>query len=109
MKIKALAEKILGVMVDKPSGYKVNKSGLLLADKDMDASGIRPRWFKVYSVGEGIDYISEDQYVLVAHGRWSNGVVASDIDEKIYLLDNKELLMVSDEKPEGVEFEEEMN
>ena len=107
--IKAFGDRVLATMVDKPTGYKKSKSGLLIADKDMDQNSIRPRWFKIYAVGEEIDYVTEGQYVLVAHGRWSNGIKAWEgSDDKLYLLDNKELLMVSDDKPEGVEFEEEI-
>ena len=100
-KVKAFGDRILALMVDKPTGFKKTKSGLLLADKDMDDSSIRPRWFKIYSTGPDIDWVSEGQYVLVAHGRWSNGITYGDSDEKIYLLDNKELLAVSDEYEEN--------
>jgi len=107
--IKAFGDRILALMVDKPTGYKKSKSGLLIADKDMDTNSIRPRWFKTYAVGEEIDWVKPEQYLLVAHGRWSNGIKAfENSDEKLYLLDNKECLMISDEKPEGVEFEEEI-
>ena len=108
-KVKAFGDRILALMVDRPIGFKKSKSGLLIVDKDMDQNSIRPRWFKIYDVGEEIDWVKPDQYVLVAHGRWSNGIKAFEgSDDKLYLLDNKELLMVSDEKPEGVEFEEEV-
>jgi co-chaperonin GroES (HSP10) len=100
MKIKAFKDRILGIMLSPPGQYKETKSGLLIADKDNDASGIKPRWFKIYSVGEEVDFVKEGDYVMVAHGRWSNGVKAfDDSDEKLYLLDNKELLMWSDEEP----------
>jgi len=41
--IKAFGDRILALMVDKPTGYKKSKSGLLIADKDMDTNSIRPR------------------------------------------------------------------
>lgn len=97
-KLRAMREKILAEMVDKPEGFKKTKSGIFINDKDATTDAIRPRWFKVYSVGEGIDWIKEGQYVWVAHGRWSNGVKIDD-DLKLYLLDNEECLMVSDENP----------
>jgi co-chaperonin GroES (HSP10) len=105
--IKAFGDKVLAIMVDNPSGFKKTKSGIILKDEDMTASAVRPRWFKIYSTGEKIDWVVEGQYVLVAHGRWSNGVKVND-DLKIYLLDNEEMLMVSDTKPEGVTFEEDI-
>lgn len=102
-KIKAFGDRVLASMAQKPSGYKKSKSGLLVADKDMEESGIKPRWFKIISVGEKINWLSDGDYVLVAHGRWTNGV---DIDgEKVYLLDNNEILMLSSERPEELEME----
>lgn len=98
MAVKALPNKILAKMIDTPGLYRKSQSGLLIADKDGDGSGIRPRWFEVYSVGEGIDWCNEGQYLYVAHGRWSNGVKIND-DLKLYLLDNDECLGVSDEYP----------
>ena len=84
-------------MIDRPDGFKKTKSGLLLNDKDGDVSGIRPRWFKIASVGEQVDFVAEGDYALVAHGRWSQGV---EVDgEKIYLLDNDEILGTSDINP----------
>jgi len=109
MTVRAFGDRILAIMAEKPTGYKKSKSGLLIADKDKDASGIRPRWFKVHSVGEEIDWVKPGQYLFVAHGRWSNGIKAfEDSEEKLYLLDNKECLMVSDDRPDELEFEEEI-
>jgi hypothetical protein len=72
---------------------------VLVADKDMDESGIKPRWFEIYSVGEDVDFCKEGDYVLVAHGRWSRGVDIGP-DEMVWLLDNKDCLAISDERPE---------
>lgn len=96
-KIKALPNKILANMVEKPGGYRKLKSGILLADRDQDMSGIRPRWFQVISVGKNIDWVDEGQYLYVSHGRWSNGVKIDD--EMMYLLDNEECLAISDTNP----------
>ena len=96
--LTALRGKVLAEMIDKPDGLRKTKGGIILKDADNDTSGIRPRWFKVYSVGEDIDWVSENQYLLVDHGRWSNGVKLTE-DKKIYLLDNKDCLMISDENP----------
>ena len=97
-KVKAFGERVLGIMQNPPGSYKKSKSGLLIADEDMDPSGIKPRWFEVYSVGEKIDWIKEGQYVYVAHGRWTRGMDIDDV--KLYMLDNKDCMLVSDEKPE---------
>ena len=47
---------------------------------------------KIYSVGDDVDFCTEGDYVLVAHGRWSRGVEIGP-DEKVWLLDNKDCLM----------------
>lgn len=96
--IKAFGNRILAEMIDSPDGFKKTASGLLINDKDMTTEAVRPRWFKIYATGPDVTFVSEGQYVMVAHGRWSPGVKISE-DLKIYLLDNEECLMVSDENP----------
>ena len=98
MTVTALPNKILAEMIDRPDGYKQTKSGIFIDDKDATTNAIRPRWFRVYSVGEGIDWLQEGQYVFVAHGRWSTGININK-DLRLYLLDNDECLAVQDEDP----------
>ena len=97
MALKAFGNRILANMIDRPDGYKKTHGGLLLNDKDADVTAIRPRWFKIKSVGEDVDFVNEGQYVLVAHGRWSKGVEVDD--ETVYLLDNEEILGTSETDP----------
>ena len=97
MNVKALPNKILAEMMDPPGLFR-KQGQLFIKDADADVSGIRPRWFRVHSVGEGIDWVKEGQYLFVAHGRWSNGVNITD-DLRLHLLDNEECLGVQDENP----------
>lgn len=96
--VKAFGDRVLGVMLEKPGGHRTLGSGLLVPDQDAETSGIRPRWFKIHSIGEKVNSVSEGQYVLVAHGRWSNGIKV-DEELEVWLLDNDELLGVSDTNP----------
>jgi len=96
--ITALRGKILAELVEPPNGHRTLASGLILKDEDKAHTGIRPRWFKIYSVGTDIDWVKPGQFVFVAHGRWSNGVKLDD-NTKIYQLDNEECLMISDTNP----------
>ena len=96
--VKAMRNKILAEMIDNPGEEITTPGGRILMSKDGTESAVRPRWFKVYSVGEDIDWIAKGKYVLVDHGRWSNGMQV-DTDLKLYLLDNKDCLMESDEDP----------
>jgi co-chaperonin GroES (HSP10) len=98
MKIKAVGDKVLALMIDSPDGYRATKSGILVDDKDATSNAVRPRWFEVYAIGPKSDEsISVGQYVYVAHGRWTHGIEISN--KKIYSLDNEEILAVSDKNP----------
>jgi len=97
-KVKAMRNKILAEMIDDPGEEITTAGGIILLSKDGTEEAVRPRWFKVYSVGDDIDWLTEGAYVLVDHGRWSNGIKV-DEELKIYLLDNKDCLMVSEENP----------
>lgn len=97
-KVKAMRNKILAEMIDDPGEEITTAGGIILLSKDGTEEAVRPRWFKVYSLGEDIDWLTEGAYVLVDHGRWSNGIKV-DEELKVYLLDNKDCLMVSEENP----------
>ncbi len=97
--IKAVNDKVIGRMANPPSGTKTLASGIIIKDKDMDVSGIGPRWFEITSVGpEGPDYLKAGDYVLVEHGRWSNKLTVG-LDDYIWLLDNEKILMIADGYP----------
>ena len=98
LKVKAMRNKILAEMIDNPGEETTTDGGIILTSKDGTESAVRPRWFQVYSLGDDIDWLTEGAYVLVDHGRWSNGMNV-DNDLKVYLLDNKDCLMVSDSNP----------
>jgi len=97
--IRAIGDKVLGYMVDG-FGEKVTSGGIVVQERDGSSDSIRPRWFMVTHVGPDQDEVSVGDYVLVAHGRWSRGVtVDSASDRKLYLLDNNEILIKSQENP----------
>lgn len=97
--VRAIGEKILAEVIERPSGYIKTQSGLLVADKDGTENAIRPRWFKIYSIGPDNDMgLETGQYVYVEHGRWTREVKVNE-ELKIVMLDNKDILLVSDEYP----------
>lgn len=96
--VKAMPGKILAIMIDKPGVERKTAGGLIINETDGTESAIRPRWFKIYSVGKDIDWIKPEQYVLVDHGRWSRGMEI-DKDLTLHLLDNKDCLMESETDP----------
>lgn len=98
-KIRPLKERILAELLGL--GERVTSSGIIIKSEDGKDRGVRPRWAKIHLVGEGIDWVRPGQFVLVAHGRWSRQFEAEHNGEKLKLvmLDNKEVLCVTDEDP----------
>ena len=101
MKAQALRGKVL--VTDLEKGQRVI-NGIILPDDDGKSEGIRPRWCKVYSVGEGIDDINVDQWILVEHLRWTRMLKIKEDDgteTRVWGVEYPAaVLMVSDEKPE---------
>jgi len=98
--IKPLPNDILVINMEK--GYTKTKSGLyLLDDTSFREYNIKHRWCKVYKVGENIDYVKENQWLLVSHGRWSLGFVFEINGEELYIqkVDPEGILLVSDDEP----------
>lgn len=85
-------------------GEQKTKGGIILRDDDAQAHGIRPRWAQVYRVGKNITSVKEGQWVYIDHGRWGRGVQLDTGKEKfdVRLADEKDILLVSDNKPENI-------
>jgi len=97
--IKPLKERILAELLGLEQ--RVTASGIIIQGENGKDRGIRPRWARVRLVGEGIDWVTPGQYVLVSHGRWSRQFECEHNGEtmKLVHLDNKEVLAVSDTDP----------
>ena len=97
-----LKDNVIAKMIELPGAMRKSKGGVLLTEGQQSEDFVRARWFVVAHVGPKQKEISVGQYVLVSHGRWSRGL---DLDgthieeDKLFLLDNNELLMVSDDYP----------
>jgi co-chaperonin GroES (HSP10) len=62
------------LVCDMEYGETKTKAGLIIPNNDGTASGIKPRWATVQSVGADITDIKPGDRVLIAHGRWTRGV-----------------------------------
>ena len=82
-------------------GETKTKGGIILTDDDGTASGIHPRWAKVYATGKDQDDVQVGQWIMVAHGRWSRALkVKKDGTElEVRMVDENDILLVSDEEP----------
>ena len=78
---------------------RLSRGGLILLDDDMKSQGIRPRWAQVYAVGPEVKDVKVNDYIMIAHGRWSRGQTIEDEDgEKIIRkIDPNDILLISDE------------
>ena len=87
---------------DMHFGETKSKGGIILSDDDGTASGIHPRWAKVYAVGNQQDDVKVGQWVMVAHGRWSRAlkVKKSGTELEVRMIDENDILLVSDDEPE---------
>ena len=95
-KIKALHDNII-VYDMSFDGRKLN-SGIILLNDDGKGYGIRPRWGRVYAVGPEQTEVQVDQWIMVAHGRWTRGIKIEDESGELTLrkIDPKDILLVSD-------------
>lgn len=99
-KLTPLHDKVLGKMMEPPGTYHTTKSGVILPESQFDERAVRPRWFLVTHVGPEQEDIHPGDFVLVTHGRWSRGIDLEGNrrdEDKIFFLDNEEILMVADE------------
>ena len=80
---------------------RVTSTGIILHKDDGTTAGIRPRWGQIYRVGPDQQHVRENQWVCVAHGRWTRGVEIEDATGKrtIRRVDPEDILLVSDEPP----------
>ena len=101
MKARALKGKVL--VTDLERGSRVVR-GIIIPDDNGKSEGIRPRWGRVYSVGEDIVDIKVGQWILIENGRWTRMLkVKGDdgIDTQLWGVEwPQSVMLVSDEDPE---------
>lgn len=97
--IKPIHDKVLAKMIDGFGHFKTT-SGIIIAEKEMTEGSIRPRWFEIMYTGPEQADVQPGEYVLMAHGRWSRGIDYEG--DKVYFLDNEEMLAVSNELPSDI-------
>ena len=102
--IKALHDNV--IVSDMEFDTRITQSGLILPNDNGTTLGIRPRWGRVYAVGQDQRDVQVGQWILVAHGRWTRGV---DIDDgsgetkrTIRKIDPNDILLIADsqERPQ---------
>jgi co-chaperonin GroES (HSP10) len=101
--IVPLRDKIL--VSDMNFGEETTKGGIILQGDDGKRTGIKPRWARVWAVGPEQKEVTEGEWILIEHGRWTRKFELKMEDgTKVSLhgVDNKAILMSADEKPSDV-------
>lgn len=75
-------------------------SGLIITSDDGKTRGVHPRWGQVTHVGPDQQDVKVDQYVLVAHGRWSRGFELNGVT--LRTVDPNDVLGVQDDEPQAI-------
>jgi co-chaperonin GroES (HSP10) len=80
---------------------RITTSGIIIPNDNGKSTGIRPRWGQVYAVGPEQQDVTPGQWICVEHGRWTRGIDVEDENGKVTLrrVDPKDIMMVSDNKP----------
>lgn len=89
------------IVTDMNFSGRTLSSGVILLGDDGKTDGIRPRWCKVYAIGEEQKDVVPGQWILVEHGRWTRGVEIEidGVQFTVRRVDASAIMMVSDEEP----------
>jgi co-chaperonin GroES (HSP10) len=100
-KLRLLQDKVM--VTDMYFGEQKTASGLIIKSDDGKVEGIYPRWARVWAVGpQHQEEFGVGDWILVEHGRWTRGIEYDDGSDEtitIRLVENKAIIMWSDEKP----------
>lgn len=99
IQIRAIGKDV--IVTDMSFDEIKTSSGIILRSDDGKLHGIKPRWGKVYKVGPEQKYISEGQWILIEHGRWTRKIKIHDgeSEKSIQKVDLDAILAISDEAP----------
>jgi co-chaperonin GroES (HSP10) len=89
------------IVGDMSFGERFTSSGIIIPGDDGKASGIRPRWGRVYAVGPNQHDVQVGEWICIAHGRWSRGLEVETEEGKFTLrrVDPKDIMLSSDTRP----------
>jgi len=103
-KLRLLQDKVM--VSDMYFGEQKTQTGIIIKNDDGKVEGIYPRWARVWAVGpEHKEEFNVGDWICVEHGRWTRGIEYEQEDGEtitIRLVENKSIIMWSDEKPQDV-------
>lgn len=79
------------------TGPRKTKGGIITPDDNMTVQGVRPRWCQVWRVGSKVSSVEPGDWILVEHGRWSQGIPLDleDGEIKVWHVDPEAIMIKS--------------
>jgi co-chaperonin GroES (HSP10) len=101
-KILPIRDNIL--VTDMEFGEEKTSSGIIIQNLDGKSEGIKARWGRFWAIGPNQKDVKVGEWICVAHGRWTRGIKVEDSGKEIIIrrIDNNDILIVTDEKPDDV-------
>jgi co-chaperonin GroES (HSP10) len=87
---------------DMEFGAQKTSGGLYIPSANGKASGISPRWGKVWAVGPEQKDVQLGEWILIEHGRWTRTINVEQDDGSVLevrMVDGDAIMMSTDEKP----------
>lgn len=81
--VKAIGDDVL--VTNMHMGEMKTESGIIIGSDDGKNHGVKPRWCKVYAVGDQQKSFKVGDWILVEHGRWSRKIKVDNGDELVEL------------------------
>ena len=100
IQVRPLAKDLL--VIDMDMGEMKTAGGIVIKSDDGKAHGVKPRWAKVYKVGEDCEIdVAPGQWVLIEHGRWTRKIKIDDGEgaKEFQKVEVKSVIAVADERP----------
>lgn len=99
--IRPIRDKVF--VTDLESGAQTTTGGIIIPDDDMTERGVRERWARIHAVGPDVVGLKAGDWVLLKHGRWTNGIDVADGNgetTRIWSVDYPDaVLVVTDSDP----------
>lgn len=101
-KVNPIRDNVL--ITEMEFGEESTTSGIIIQNLNGKLEGIKPRWGKVWAIGPDQKDVKVGDWIYVSHGRWTRGVTVEESGDKITIrrIDNKDILIVSNHKPNDV-------
>lgn len=100
MQVRPLTRDIL--VTDMDMGEQVTAGGIVIKSDDGKAHGVKPRWARVYKVGDTCELdVKAGQWILIEHGRWTRKIKIDDGEsiKEIQKVEVSAVIAVTDQKP----------